>query len=149
MSDTGKEQVRQGGCLCGRVRYRVDGKLRDVVNCHCTQCRRTHGHFSAYTAAVPDALTLLREDSLKWFRSSENAARGFCSECGASLFWKPASGEYVAIAAGTLDPPTGLRTVAHIFCAHAGDYYDIDDGLPAHAEDHEPVPPADPGGNRP
>ena len=40
-----------GGCLCGAVRYRVAGPLRDVVACHCAQCRRSSGHFAAATAA--------------------------------------------------------------------------------------------------
>ena len=68
-------------------------------------------------------------DSLKWYQSSPQARRGFCSICGASLFWVPEGGDHVAIAAGTLDQPTGLRTVAHIFVADAGDYYTIADGL--------------------
>ena len=68
-------------------------------------------------------------DSLKWYQSSPQARRGFCSICGASLFWVPEGGDHVAIAAGTLDKPTGLRTVAHIFVADAGDYYTIADGL--------------------
>jgi hypothetical protein len=43
-----QHQIRAtGGCLCGAVRYEVRGPLRPVVYCHCTQCRRTSGHFSA------------------------------------------------------------------------------------------------------
>jgi hypothetical protein len=45
------------------------------------------------------------------------------------LFWEPAGGDYVAIAAGTLDEPTGLRSVAHIYVADAGDYYVLSDDL--------------------
>ena len=41
----------------------------------------------------------------------------------------PEGDDHVAIAAGTLDKPTGLRTVAHIYVADAGDYYKIADGL--------------------
>jgi len=62
---------------------------------------------------------------------------GFCGVCGSSLFWKPASGGRVSIAAGTLDPPTGLATAAHVFVGDAGDYYEIGDGLPQRADgDH-------------
>ena len=120
-----------GGCLCGTVRYVVRGPLRDVVNCHCGQCRRTHGHFGAYTWTERQNLTMLTDLGLKWYQSSPWARRGFCSECGSSLFWEriddPENG--LAIAAGTLDLPTGLRTVRHIFVADAGDYYTIPDGL--------------------
>ena len=48
-----------GGCLCGAVRYRVDGSLRDVLICHCEECRRWNGHFSANTAARREDLVLL------------------------------------------------------------------------------------------
>ena len=53
-------------------------------------------------------------------------ARGFCSECGASLFWSAQDRVSISVAAGTLDQPTGLHTVAHIFTAERADYYEID-----------------------
>lgn len=123
-------QTASGGCLCGAVRYEVHGVLRDVVNCHCEQCRRAHGHFSAYTKCARSALTLIAADTLKWYASSAVARRGFCAICGSSLFWEPAHDDGVSIAAGTLDSPTGLHTSQQIFVDGAGDYYDIDDGLP-------------------
>ena len=122
-----------GGCLCGAVRYRIAGRLREVMNCHCSQCRRTHGHFAAYAAVRSDRLELTEEHGLAWYESSPKAARGFCRSCGASLFWRPGDLDYVAVAAGTLDAPTGLKTVAHIHVADKGDYYEISDDLPQHA----------------
>ena len=104
-------ETHSGGCLCGGVQYVVTGPLRDVVNCHCGQCRRTHGHFAGYTEAPLSDFKLESSESLKWYQSSPQARRGFCSICGASIFWVLEGGDHVAIAAGTLDPPTGLRTV--------------------------------------
>lgn len=127
------ETIRaSGGCLCGAVRYRVRGPLRPVVNCHCTQCRRTSGHYVAATACRPKDLTLTASEELRWYRSSETARRGFCGRCGSNLFWEPADKERdeVMILAGTLDKPTGLETAAHIFTADAGDYYTLTDKLP-------------------
>jgi hypothetical protein len=127
-----------GGCLCGAVRYEVRGPLRPVINCHCGQCRRTSGHFVAATAAPREGLALVESGGLRWYESSEHARRGFCRTCGASLFWEAVPGENVSIMAGTLDPPTGLRTVAHIFADDAGDYYAFDDGLPRYPQgDHK------------
>lgn len=119
-----------GGCLCGAVRFRVSGFLREVWLCHCGQCRRTHGHVAAYAAAAPDALELTERAGLTWYRSSGTAQRGFCRTCGASLFWAPAHGRHISIAAGALDPPTGLRVVGQVCVADAGDYYDVDPALP-------------------
>jgi hypothetical protein len=118
-----------GSCLCGAVRYEVIGTLRDVVDCHCAMCRKTHGHIGAYTAAPKGALEVVEARGLKWYASSENARRGFCGECGGTLFFDPLVKDYVAIAAGTLDSPTGLKTTLQIFVASAGDYYEIDPGV--------------------
>lgn len=84
---------------------------------------------AAYSAVAKNSLTITGHDSLKWYDSSAHARRGFCGNCGASLFWAPARDGYVAISAGTLDQPSGLTTVRHVFVAEAGDYYDLCDGL--------------------
>jgi hypothetical protein len=128
------EALHEGGCLCGGVRYRAVGELRPVLYCHCRQCRRTHGHFAAYTAVAREGLALTADTTLCWYESTPGIRRGFCSGCGASLFWERVGGAQVGIAAGTLDEPTGLNASGHIFMADAGDYYVIDDGLPQHPQ---------------
>ena len=125
-----------GGCLCGAVRYQIHGPLRDVVNCHCGQCRRTHGNVAAYTSAARADLVLTEDRGLKWYASSKAARRGFCGDCGASLFWGPAGEARVALAAGGIDAPSGLKTIRHVFTAHKGDYYEIAGGLEASPEGH-------------
>ncbi|MBV8854534.1 MAG: GFA family protein [Sinobacteraceae bacterium] len=124
-----------GGCLCGGVRYEVDVPLRDVVTCHCSQCRRTSGHYVAATGAPTEHVKLLSDSTLSWYSSSAQARRGFCNRCGGNLFWRPAddSGSWTSIMAGTLDMPTGLHTTEHIFVADKSDYYQLDDELPQHA----------------
>jgi hypothetical protein len=123
---SGNADVRAtGGCLCGAVRYEVAGPLRDVVVCHCGRCLRSHGHAAAYSACAQADLVLVRDAALRWYESDDRA-RGFCGDCGASLFWRAAGRDSVSIAAGTLDQPTGLRTVAHIYTRDLADYYGID-----------------------
>ena len=124
------ETVHSGGCLCGGVRYRVRGALDPVVDCHCRQCRRIHGHVAAFTAAPRTQIEFVADEGLRWYGSSPGIRRGFCGTCGSSLFWDEAAAARTSIAAGTLDGPTGLRTVGHIYVADSGDYYVIDDGLP-------------------
>lgn len=122
-----------GGCLCGGVRYTVRGPLRDVVICHCERCRRTHGHAGAYSACAAGDLDLGHARTLRWYEADERS-RGFCSECGASLFWRAAGRDTISISAGTLDPPTGLRTVAQVYTEGRSDYYELSPGgrrLPA------------------
>jgi hypothetical protein len=128
--------VGTGGCLCGAVQYEVRGPLREVLVCHCRECRRWHGHASASTAAAREDLVLVSERGLRWIdspHSDAQARRGFCGECGSSLFWDAPRRPTVSIAAGTLDGPTGLRIAGHWFVSQAGDYYDLPaDGLPRH-----------------
>jgi hypothetical protein len=123
-------QVITGGCQCGGVRYAVQGKLRDVIACHCVQCRRTSGHFVAATACRRRAFTLVKSDSLKWYTAVPGFRRGFCDQCGSSLFFEEEGGERISIAAGSLDEPQGLKIAAHIFVCEAGDYYEIDTSAP-------------------
>jgi hypothetical protein len=123
-----------GGCLCGSVRYRATGPLRNVLVCHCTQCRRQSGHIAAHTSVPLDRFWLERDTALSWYRASPSAERGFCRVCGSNLFWKPAAEPRISITAGTLDGPTGLSIEEHIFCADRGDYYQIDDGKPQKAQ---------------
>jgi hypothetical protein len=126
-TETAAPAVRAtGSCLCGAVRFEVVGALRDVVECHCAMCRKTHGHIGAYTATPKEGLRIVEARGLRWYRSSEQARRGFCAECGGTLFFEPLTKDYMAIAAGTLDPPTGLKTVVQIHVNSAGDYYPID-----------------------
>src|SRR3712207_4982961 len=113
-----------GGCLCGAVRYAVRGPMRDVVVCHCGRCRRSHGHFAAYAACRRSDLAVDDSGALRWYEA-DGRARGFCCRCGASLFWRAEGRPTVSIAAGTIDEPTGLRTVAHIFTRDRGDYYEL------------------------
>lgn len=122
--------MHKGSCECGAVAFEIDGPLRNVVFCHCSQCRKTSGHHWAATSVPNEALRFVREDGLKWFRSSDGAQRGFCDGCGSSLFFRPDGQGRTAIGAGTLDNPTGLTAERHIFVASKGDYYSIADGLP-------------------
>lgn len=116
-----------GSCLCGAVTYRVTGPLRSVVACHCVQCRKSSGHHVAATSAAREGVEIAGE--VQWYRSSDTARRGFCPVCGSNLFWD-GPGANLSIFAGTLDAPTGLALIGHIYCADKGDYYEIADGLP-------------------
>jgi hypothetical protein len=61
--------------------------------------------------------------------------RGFCQECGSSLFWDPRKDDHICISAGTLDQPTGLKTLGHIWLSQAGDYYEHTDDLEKYEQD--------------
>ncbi len=126
---TDETSLTTGGCLCGAVRYTVSGPLRDVVNCHCIMCQRLHGNFGPHSKARKVNITITEADGLAWYKTSEVAQRGFCRECGSSLFWEPFELDATGIIAGSLDSPTGLKTIGHIFVGEKADFYEIVDEL--------------------
>lgn len=119
-----------GGCYCGEVRYRVRNVRNEVTECHCSQCRKQSGHRYAVVDAKPGDLEIEGADPITWFPASPVAKRGFCSVCGSHLFWWSLEEDDVGILAGSVDEPTGLELVGHIFVRDKGDYYEIADGLP-------------------
>jgi hypothetical protein len=129
-----RPSIHHGRCLCSGVRYSVNGPLRDIVACHCTQCARTSGNFVTATNAAASDLNFASQETLTWYRSSESAERGFCRRCGGNLFWRAIGGSTISIMAGTLDPPTNLQIAEHIFVGFKLDYYDITDAAPQREE---------------
>lgn len=120
----------KGSCLCGAVAFEVQNARPTITICHCKMCRRWSGHLWSATRSAYADLTFLADETLRWFKSSDMAQRGFCSACGTSLFYRENGEDGIGIAAGCLDDPTGMTTGKHIFTAHAGDYYTIADDAP-------------------
>jgi hypothetical protein len=116
-----------GSCMCGSVRYEACGKFRNIIGCHCTDCRKSSGHYTAATSVRPEDIKFLGSAGLAWYRSSPSAQRGFCRECGSTLFWKPDRGDRVSIFVGTVDGAIDLPLSAHIYLAEKGSYYEISD----------------------
>ena len=115
-----------GSCHCGAIRYRVTGPLTGVIHCHCGDCRRWHGHFAAYAVAKLTDFAITRgADKLRWYESSAKARRGFCPDCGSSIFKDNKDGDKIVLAVGALDAPTGLGFLKNIFEDSKGDYYDL------------------------
>ncbi len=121
--------MHRGSCLCGAVTFEVKGDLPGPDACHCVQCRKHSGHVFASTDVPRSAVTIHGEDHVTWYQSSDKARRGFCSTCGASLFWDPLSRDWIGLAMGAFDTPTQTHLAVHIFVAEKGDYYDIGDAV--------------------
>ena len=117
-------------CLCGGIQLKTKGPLRHVSNCHCRQCMKTHGNYAAYTNTPEKDLKFIKKRTLKWFRSSKRAKRGFCSKCGASILFKALGKKDINIAAGMFNRPVKLKTIANIFTKGKLDYYKLDRHIP-------------------
>ena len=124
-----KKLSLKASCLCGGIQLRTHGYHRGVKNCHCIQCMKTHGHYAAYTNVQEQNVRFSKKRTLKWFRSSKRAKRGFCRKCGASLFFKLIGSNNISIAAGMFNGPTKLKTTMNIFVKGKLDYYKLDNRL--------------------
>ena len=126
--------IVKGSCEFQGVVFELTGELRDVVFCHCSQCRKTSGHYWAATQVSKGNLNLIKATSLSWYDSSDKARRGFCSVCGSSMFYERKGIDKISVSAGSLEIPTSLDRMRHIYVASKGDYYDISDDLPQFEE---------------
>lgn len=124
-----------GKCLCESITYEITGPARAVIDCHCSRCRRHTGHFMAATSAKADDIEI-KEQTLRWYDATETVQYGFCDTCGSTLFWRTARRpDLISVAAGTLTPPTGLKTAAAIYTDYGSDYHRYDDSIPSYGED--------------
>ena len=121
-----KKLSLKASCLCGGIKLRTQGYHRNVHNCHCIQCMKTHGHHAAYTNVEERNVKFLKKRTLRWFKSSKRAKRGFCNKCGASLFFKIIGAKTISIAAGMFNKPIKLKTTMNIFVKGKSDYYKLD-----------------------
>ena len=121
-----KKLSLKASCLCGGIKLKTQGYHRNVENCHCIQCMKTHGHYAAYTNVEESNVKFLKKRTLKWFKSSKRAKRGFCNKCGASLFFKIIGTKTISIAAGMFNKPIKLKTTMNIFVKGKSDYYKLD-----------------------
>jgi hypothetical protein len=124
----------EGSCLCGAVRYQIEGDLGPIVCCHCSMCRKAQGSAFAANAPVPAAafrITRGRE-ALRAYRSSPGKERVFCGTCGSPIYSRRDGAPDVRIRIGTLDADAALaaRPTAHIHVASKAAWWEIRDELP-------------------
>ncbi|MBL0695705.1 GFA family protein [Comamonas sp. JC664] len=107
----------------------MSAPLTAVTYCHCSKCRKWHGHAGAYAAVDREGFRLTEERGLKWHAVSPTVRRGFCGECGSSVLFDEAPAPKMSVCAGSLDTPTGIREKAHIYLGSKADYYEVTDAL--------------------
>ena len=130
MTDT-----REGGCLCGAVRYRVLGKPNWVALCHCRSCRRSCGSVIMTWAGYPAGNYAVIRGSPRRHASSTDVTRGFCGDCGTPLSFESDRwpGE-VHITVGSLDRPEDMPPRSHVFTEEQIPWLHIADDLPRFAK---------------
>ena len=127
---------RSGSCLCGSVRFAVDGDLPPLQVCHCVQCRKAQG--AAFAAVMPLTTSQLRflsgRDVLREFESSAGNLRAFCSRCGSPVYSRRDDlPDVLRLRVGLLDGPLHVKVAAHAYVASKADWFEISDDAPQFA----------------
>jgi hypothetical protein len=135
--------VLHGSCLCGGVKYEINGPLISPGNCHCSMCRKQHGAAFRSRARVQirDFRWVQGEDLVTFYESSPAIFRGFCRVCGSPIINKFNAGSPLAeqdpdapsrygIDLATLDDDPGVRPLVHAFVASKAPWFTITDDLP-------------------
>jgi hypothetical protein len=128
----GSRRIHDGGCLCGGVRYRVEGEPNPISYCHCRMCQRAVGAPVTAWASVPAKEFQILQGRVVEYASSAGVQRGFCGTCGASLTARYAlQGEpWVDFTVATLDDPSTMVPTSHIHMSSRVPWFHIADDLP-------------------
>lgn len=131
-----------GGCLCGAIRYECSAEPIVMGNCHCRDCQQASGSAFAAAILVPRNAVTIAGD-VKYYEvtgdSGGTVGRGFCPNCGSTLFSKPPMPEFMGITAGSLDDPSEFKPSMDFYTASAQPWDYMNPDLPKFAK----MPPPD------
>jgi hypothetical protein len=137
------KKVITGGCLCGKVRLRVDAEPLAVRTCWCRLCQYLGAGSATVNVCFPaDAVTI--EGEVRWYASKADSGndlrRGFCPNCGTPLFSIAEQRPHLTfVRAGALDDRSIAAPEATIWTQEAPDWACIDGSIPAHPAQIPPV----------
>lgn len=124
---TSAGSVKEGGCLCGAVRFSARDVPETYGVCHCEMCRRWTGS-ALLGVTVPEGnVSWSGEESISTIQSSSWAERAFCSNCGTGLWFRVTMpGEFhgnLELPIGLFDEVDGFRMTSEIYIDHKPDAY--------------------------
>jgi hypothetical protein len=125
-----KRRMSRARCLCGDVKWEIDGPFEWMSHCHCSRCRKAHGAaFATYVAGPAAGFRLHGAERVRRWESAAGFTRCFCERCG-SVVPGDASQGLAFVPAGNFDDDPGIRPLAHIFVASKAPWFEIRDDLP-------------------
>jgi hypothetical protein len=133
--------MHTGSCLCGGVRFEIEGELAPIQICHCGQCRRAQGGpFATNTPVAATAFRLLAGEALLTaYRATPDKERVFCGRCGSPvLSRRDGLPDVVRVRAGLIDEPVSAGLAAHFHTASKCGWWPIRDDLPQYPDKYLP-----------
>lgn len=126
-------QKAQGGCYCGNCRFEITLPVKDVIHCHCSQCRHLSGAaFTTWVSVLKESFALVSDKSgLSRFHATKNCERSFCGECGTTIFAEDRRyPDIVGIPMGVIHGDIAEKPSVHAFFDSKAAWVDVSDGLP-------------------
>ena len=111
-------EKHHGSCLCGQVKFEIDGDFEHFFLCHCSHCRKDTGsaHAANLFCAAHQLTWLAGQDLVTTYQLPDTRhGKSFCRQCGSAL--PRLMGHQVMVPAGALDSPLTLPPTAHLFMA--------------------------------
>src|SRR5882757_9925718 len=121
--------TREGGCLCGAVRFKAEGEPLNVRACHCRTCQKAMGS-PFFARAVFDQRAVRVDGETAHYPSPAAVDRVFCTTCSTRLFSRRTNGTVVGIAIATFDDPHAFAPTGHSWVSDKIGWVRLDDGLP-------------------
>ena len=126
-------RTTSGGCLCGACRYATDASPINVRVCHCRKCQRAIGaSFNARVLVPLDALEI--SGPVAWYPSSKELRRGFCPQCGTSLFSERQANNTIGITLGSLDDPNAFAPSVQVWMSSKQAWLALNDPLTCYTD---------------
>jgi hypothetical protein len=127
MSETSEKH--HGGCLCGAVRYTINGAPTYAGHCHCRDCQRATGASFVTWIGVKYDNFEVTEGEIAYCNTSPGFRRGFCGRCGSSLTGGGEQWDELGITAASLDDPAIAKPTSNVYLDHLQPWVKLDDSL--------------------
>ncbi len=130
------DRVSEGGCQCGALRYRVEGKPVALAVCHCKDCQRASGSAFGMSLIVRrDSFRLLSGEPKSFTKTADSGNQVgcyFCGDCGTRIYHSPSvMPDTLNVKPGTLDDPSWLTPDVHVWTKRKHAWVLIPDGVPS------------------
>src|SRR4051812_49339333 len=125
--------IRDGGCFCGAVRFRVHGEPINIRICHCRKCQRATGS-PFFARALFDQQAIEIQGETGRYGSSEAFDGVFCQACGPPLFSWRRNGTAAGVALAAFDDRNAFAPTEQIWVSEKMDWVGVDEGMIQHME---------------
>lgn len=131
----------EGGCLCGQVRFRIEGEPLMSGRCCCLSCQKLSGGGQMESIAFPAAAFAVEGSLTGYDWTADSGGRvttSFCARCGSPLFGKSTSMPGLQmVRAAALDDPEVYEPQMVVYAKRRQAWAPHDERLPA----FEAMPP--------